>query len=132
MTLGVLRTDFGFFVDLFAPRDLQWLWDLFTSQSGISQATASVAGELQPHCLIHHGSNSPFDRTLFAGSMLGRGRGDQNLVQLRVLSRALGQMGEAGAQSSRGVEGNVEETPAQPEGQGRLPMGRILGLGSGG
>lgn len=54
------------------------------------------------------------------------------MVQLRVLSRTLGQMGEADAQSSGAVEGNVEETPAQPEGQGRLPTGQILGLGSGG
>ena len=98
----------------------------------MSQATASVAGELQSHCLICLGSNSPFGRTLFVGWMLGRGRGDQNLVQLRVLSRTLGQMGEADAQSSGAVEGNVEETPAQPEGQGRLPTGQILGLGSGG
>lgn len=100
VTLGVLGTNFGRCVDLFAPGDdiigaSSDCSTCFTSQSGTSQAAAHVAGELLPHPSTNMILTTPMAARVCARTLcVGRGGPKMNKT-----NGALSLMGEADAQT---------------------------------
>lgn len=135
MTLGVLGTNFGRCVDLFAPGDdiigaSSDCSTCFTSQSGTSQAAAHVAGELLPHPSTNMILTTPMAARVCARTLcVGRGGPKMNKTN-GALSLMGGQMPKHSSQGC--VEGSLREVPAQPKDQRKLPRGGTWHLGFGG